>query len=343
MNKRWVTNPRTNVADQSTRRRDDRRRPPFLPFFLWIWLAYIDVKFWFLTVPAAIVLAMVGWHGADWLGGLRWAAYSAAALLALPFPAAAWVLVIRKIDADAHWRRLDRDETVAGLQLPAGSRIRFHDKAHASVDSIDLPYVTDILGMRLVGSLKRYDKWGDIDQVWSGTLAEDQPVNGLPCRARAVLCEKDTFVFDQDGIVQRCTLAAHDLLGLKLPPRTTVLERGNDNKPWRLLLPPDAGVYIPALATTAPPGVTLSVANDGRLEGIGSGHGQTIIVRGLPLNSMNFDLQGEQVVSELAEPFFVAGEMRQAGTGVRIDLPTGTLQFRARDADNETRPSCGAG
>jgi hypothetical protein len=313
------------MADRSTSRREDRRGPPFLPSFFWIWLAYMDVKFWFLTVPAAIVLAIVGWYGADWLGGLRWAMFGAVALLALPFPAAALVLVIRKIDADAHWRRLDRDETVAGLQLPAGSRIRFHDKAHASVDSIDLPHVTDILGMRLVGNLKRYDKWREVDQVWSGTLAEDQPVNGLPCRARAVLFEKDTFVFDKDGIVQRCTLAAHELLGLKLPPSTTVLERGNDNKPWKLLLPPDAGVYIPALATTAPPGVTLSVANDGRLEGIDSGHGQTIVVRGVPLNSMNFHLRGEQIVSELAEPFFFAGEMRPTGIEVRIDLSTGDV------------------
>ncbi len=320
------------MADRSTRRREDRRGPPVLPFFLWIWLAHLDVKFWFLTAPAAIALAMVGWHGADWLGGLRWAAFAAAALLALPFPAAALVLVIRKIDADAHWRALDCDETIAGLQLPAGSRIRFHDKAHTRVDSIDLPRVTDILGMRLVGSLKRYDKWRDVDQVWSGTLAEDQPVNGLPCHARAVLFEKDTFVFDKDGIVQRCTLAAHDLLGLKLPPRTTVLERGNDSKPWRLLLPPDAGLYIPALATMAPPGVTLLVANDGRLEGISSGHGQTIVVRGVPLNSANFHFQGEQIVSELAEPAFVASEMRQAGTGVRIDLHTGTLQFWTPDA-----------
>jgi hypothetical protein len=314
------------VADRSTRRREDRRGPPFLRLPLWFWLAIFDVKFWFVTIPAAIVLAIVGWYGADWLGGLRWAMFGAVALLALPFPAAAVIFVISKIDSAAYWRPLDRDETVSGLQLPAGSRIRFGDKAHSSVVSIDLPHVTDIRGMRLVGKLTRYDRWRDIGQVWSGTLAEDQRVDGLPCRAGDVGPDKDSFVFDKDGIVQRCTLAAaHELLGLKLPPGTTVMERGNDNKPWRLLLPPNADVDIPALATTAPPGVTLSVANDGRLEGISSGHEQTIVVRGVPLNSKNFHLQGEQVVSELAEPFFVAGEMRPAGTGVRIDLPTGNV------------------
>ena len=315
----------SNVADQSTRRSQDRRGPPFLRLPWWFWLAVLDVQFWFATIPAAIVMAIVGWYGAGWLGQLRFALLGAAALLVLPFAAAAVVLAARKVDEDARWRKLDRDATIADLALPAGSRIRFHDKAHAHVDSIDLPHVTDILGMRLVGRLKRYEKWGDLRQVWSGTLAGDQPVDGLPCLARAVLFERDTFVFDGDGVVHRCTLAAHGLLGLQLPPRTTVLERGNRNKPWRLLLPPDAGVFIPALATTAPPGVTLSIADDGRLTGIGSGHGQTIVVRSVPLNSRSFRLQGEQVVAELAEPFCIAGTMRPAGTAVRIDLPTGTV------------------
>jgi len=297
----------------------------------WVWLAIFDVEFWFVTIPAAIVLAIVGWYGADWLGGLRWAMFGAVVLLALPFPAAAVIFVIRKIHSAAHWRTLDRDETVAGLRLPAGSRIRFHDKAHSSIDSIDLPHVTDIRGMRLVGKLTWYDKWyDDIGPVWSGTLAEDQRLDGLPCRARALAWNKDGIVFDKDAAVQGCTLAApHELLGLTLPPGTTV-RRGNDNRPWYFLLPPDLGVDIPALATTAPPGVTLFVANDGRLERIDSGHGQTIVVRGVPLNSMNFRLQGDQVVSELAERFFVAGEMRPAGTGVRIDLPTGAVSVSGK-------------
>jgi hypothetical protein len=298
----------------------------------WFWLAVFDVQFWFVTIPAAIVLAVVGWYGALWLGGMRWVMFGAAVLLALPFPAAAVAIAIAEIiDSATYWRTLDRDETVAGLELPAGSRIRFGDKAHSTVSSIELPHVTDIRGMRLVGQLRRYSNWRDTHLIWSGTLADDQRVDGLPCRGGAVGPDKDSFVFNGDGSVQRCTLAAaHELFGLKLPPGTTIMGRGNDNKPWTLMLPPDAGVYIAALATTAPPGVTLSVASGGRLEGITSGHGQTIIVRGVPLNSKNFRLQGEQVVSELAEPFLVAGEMRSGGTEVRIDLPSGNVSVSGR-------------
>src|SRR5262249_55172062 len=89
-------------------------------------------------------------------------------------------------------------------------------------------------------------------------------------------------------------------------PNTTV-RRGNEEEPWSFLLS-TTGAYIPVLETRAPVGVTLDVGNDGRLVRIGSGHGQTIVVRGVPLNSKNFELQGEVVVSELADAFGVAGE-----------------------------------
>jgi hypothetical protein len=315
------------MADRSTGRREVRRGPPVVRLPRWFWLAFFDVRYWFVTIPAATILAIVAWFGDDWLGALRWPIFGAVVLLALPFPAVAVIFVIvfvvGKIRSAARRRTLDRDESVAGLELPAGSKIRFHDKAHVCVDSIDLPHVTDIRGMRLVGKLRRYDIWHDIGPVWRGTLAEDQCLDGLPCCARAPTWDEDGIVFDKDAVVQECTLAIrHELLGLNLPPGTTV-RRGNDNRPWYFLLPSDLGVDIPALATTTPPGVTLFVANDGRLERIDSGHGQTIVVRGVPLNSMNFRLLGEQVVSELAEPLVLAGEMRPAGTRVRVDLPTG--------------------
>jgi len=108
-------------------------------------------------------------------------------------------------------------------------------------------------------------------------------------------------------------------------PRGTTISRGNETRPWSVLLPANAGVYIAALATTAPPGVTLSIANDGRLVSIGSGHGQTIRVRGVPLNSKAFKVLGSIVASELAETFAIAGETLPAGTPVRIDLTTGTV------------------
>jgi hypothetical protein len=132
-------------------------------------------------------------------------------------------------------------------------------------------------------------------------------------------------------MVQSCERAAvHELLGFKLPTGTNV-KRGDATRPWVFGLPPDAGLPIPTLAATAPAGVTLSVADDGRVERISSGYGQTIVVRGVPLNSMNFYLRGDQVVAPLAEAFMVAGETRPADTGVRIDLSTGAVSLASKN------------
>jgi len=295
-----------------------------IDFPLSVWFVYLDIKFWLLTVPAAIVLILLGWRGTDWLRGFRWAAFGVAALLAMPFPTVATLAIIDQIRSArslaALQRTLDRGETVAGLPLSAGSRIQFRDKAHSSIVSIDLPNATNIRGVHVVGTLI----WRDFSHVWSGTLAEGQRLDGWPCGAGPV-------EFDNDGIVQNCELAAvHELLGFKLPPGTNVT-RGNANEPWAFHLPPDAGLPIPTLSATAPAGVTLWVAGDGRVERINSGYGQTIVVRGVPLNSMHFYLRGDQVVASLAEPFAVAGETRPAETGVRIDLSTGAISLASKN------------
>jgi len=287
----------------------------------WVWFIYFDVRFWFVSVPAAIALVLFGWCGADWL---RWVAFGTAALLALPFPIAGALVIFGEIraaiDLAALQRTLDRDETIAGMLLPAGSTISFRDKARTSVVSIELPRATDVLGLRVVGNVD----WNDYSHVWSGTLAEDQRVDGWPCRAGLV-------EFDERGVVQSCDLAAaHELLGFALP-RGAHVTRGSGDKPWAIRLPADAAMAVPALATTAPAGVTLSIASDGRVERITSGDGQTIVVRGVPLNSMNLYVRGDQVVAALATPFMVAGEMQPAETGVRIDLANGAVSLAGKN------------
>src|SRR5262249_25135171 len=156
-------------------------------------------------------------------------------------------------------------------------------------------------------------------QLWRATLAHDQHLDSWPCRAGDI-------EFDDSGVIQRCELATtHQFFDLALPAGTTVT-RGSADKPWSLMLPPgDVEVAIPTLATMVPAGVTLSVASDGRLLRITSGHGQTIVVRGVPLNSMNFYVRGSEVVAALATPFMISGAVEAAGTGVRIDLANGEI------------------
>ncbi|MDA9525304.1 hypothetical protein XI06_34605 [Bradyrhizobium sp. CCBAU 11434] len=286
---------------------------------------YAVVNNWFVTIPLALALAFSAWYGSPWIGGLRFVLIACAAFLALPFPAAGALYLYQSYDATKYWRTLETGETIADLPLPAGSKIQFADKAHSIVVLIELPQVTEILGMRLTGTLKPWKRQGNDVTHWGGDLHGYQIIDGLPCKGGPYANDRfGGVLFDKAGTLHRFTLGApHELLGLKLPDQTTI-RRGNDMEPWSFLLSASEA-YIPMLDTMAPVGVTLEVAGDGRLVRIRSGHGQTIVLRGVPLNSKSFEVVGGTVVSQLAEPFAVGGDMRPAGTPVRIGLDTGEM------------------
>ena len=291
-------------------------------FPFWVIAGYFVVVGWYVSVPAIVVLGLVGCF-VDMNRGWRVAAFGTAALLSAPFVVYAALAIIdnakyKRFQAEVH-RTLDQDETVTGLALPAGSDIYFTDKSRTQILSVRLPVVTDIRGVRVTETLM----WQDLNHVWQSTLAGDQIVGGFPCAAGFI-------TFDNDGAVYECKLAAaHPFLGFTLPPGTT-LTRGADQAHWNLHLPDNAGLVIPALATTAPAGATLHVTHDGRLESASSGNGATMVVRGVPLDSMNLFVRGDRVVAPLREPFAVAGEMRPADTAVSIDLTTGDVALAGK-------------
>jgi hypothetical protein len=101
----------------------------------------------------ALVLSVIAWYGGQWFGGLRWVLLAAVAALTLPFPAAAAIAIFQRLDATRYWRTLEHPEAIAGLSLPTGSELRFADKAQSILLSIELPYMTEIRGMRLTGPL----------------------------------------------------------------------------------------------------------------------------------------------------------------------------------------------
>jgi hypothetical protein len=292
-------------------------------FPFWFIAGYFVVVGWYVSVPAIVVLGLVGCF-VDIARGWRVAAFGTAALLSAPLVVYAVLTIIdnekyKRFQAELH-RTLDHDETVSGLALPAGSDIDFTDKSRTQIRSVDLPVVTDIRGVQVTGTLE----WQDFSHLWQGTLAGDQIVGGFPCAAGFI-------TFDNDGAVYECKLAAaHAFLGFALPPGTTVT-RGADQAHWNLHLPDNAGLVIPALAATAPPGAALHVTHDGRLESASSGNGATMVVRGVPLDSMHLYVRGDRVVAPLKEPFAVAGEMRPADTAVSIDLTTGDVALAGKN------------
>ena len=297
-----------------------------ISFPVWFIAGYVVVAGWYVSVPAIVVLGLVG-YAVDMARGWRAVAFGTAALLSAPFVACAVLAIIDNANsrrflahqAEVH-RTLDHDEAVAGLALPAGSDIDFTDKSRTQILSVRLPVVTGIHGVQVTGTLT----WQDFSHAWQATLAGDQIVGGFPCAAGLI-------TFDNDGAVHECKLAAaHPFLGFALPPGTMVT-RGADQMHWDLQLPDNAGLVIPALATTAPPGAALHVTHDGRLESASSGNGATMVVRGVPLDSMHLSVRGDRVVAPLKQPFSVAGEMRPKDTAVSIDLTTGDVALAGKN------------
>jgi hypothetical protein len=79
-----------------------------------------------------IALALAARYGAPWLGAMRWVLIAGVVLLALPFPAAALVVIYQTFDAIRYWRTLEVAETVGGLPVPAGSKVHYADKKHST-------------------------------------------------------------------------------------------------------------------------------------------------------------------------------------------------------------------
>jgi hypothetical protein len=277
------------------------------------WFAYWVVSYWFISVPGALGLAVLGRYGPRWLGRLRWLSLGAAALLTTPFLLAVMFALRDGIHSSSVRAELllalDHDEIVAGLPLPAGSKIWFEDAAHTAIESVELPRPANILGVAFNGRVW----WNVTAKSWNGTLAADQSINGWPCRSGPV-------EIDGEGMPRSCELAApYTLFGYELPTGTS-LSYSSVIDTWSFFIPEDKGLAIKKLSTTAPGGVSLLLTKDGRLKAINSGDGRTIVVHGVPLSTMNINVTDKAVMGVLAEPVVVDGARQPAGTAIRIDL-----------------------
>jgi hypothetical protein len=274
----------------------------------------LDFEYWPFIAPIVLGLMLLVWHGPKWLGRSRWVAPIIALPTAIPLALSAMYEVYKF----PLTRTLYHNEIVAGRLLPAGSRIRFRDWEHTYFEFIQLPRVTEIDGIPFTGTVS-YASGGDTPGRWYGTLAVDHMIDGWPCARGEITTRWGSKLLT-------CQLAtAHAFFDFELPASTTVyysnIYRRIDSYVdiWHLELPPDKGIAIKALSTTAPAGVALWVTGDGYLLSIRLRERQIIIVHGVPLRA-NIEVVGKGVVGEIAESFVVAGGPRPAGTRVSIDL-----------------------
>jgi hypothetical protein len=282
--------------------------------FRWVAVGLLVVMaiFDFFTMPIASGLTVFAVFGPKRLARFRWVAVGLMVVIVIGHGAMHEVR-----ERYVYGRKLDRDETVAGVPLPAGSRIRFEDTGFTTIDYIKLPRVTRVAGIPFTGTM-RFLHGGERPATWSGTLAADQNISGWPCQSG------EYVQIQLDGSLYTCRLAsAHTFFDYELPAGTAV-QHWMD---WYFDLPPDKGLAIKVLDTTAPPGIRIKIASDGRLKTIDPYHashrgdaGKTIVVRGYPLKAVDVEVSPESVTGQLAEPFTIGGVQQPAGTRITINL-----------------------
>ncbi len=296
-----------------------------LEFPPWVSLAFLGAQYWYALAPAVLALVGIGWFGRALPMALRYAAWSAAGLCAVPL-ALTLVLIVgdavgtaqRAAEERARQRTLAAGETVGTMLLPAGAVLTYSDETRRMVVSVALPRPTPVAGILLEGELHPVT-----EGEWYGVLAQDQVIGDWPCRA-------GDLWFTPEGAVTRCTLAAgHRLAGYDLPAGAEFSRNPATGGLEFQLSQDGSALRIAALGADLPPGGTLTLAADGALRRLHVPEWSRMAVAGVALHG-HVIFEGTGLTGELAEPTLVAGVMLPADTLVRLDPATGKVESTTR-------------
>jgi hypothetical protein len=138
---------------------------------------------------------------------------------------------------------LSQPRTVLDATLPAGTVVQWNDEARVDFRWLQLPRPTRVLGLMLTGSLQ------DDSQTrrWEGELAEDQTVEGWPCRKGDVQISYERALAD-------CILASDQKAHGLVVPAGTHLQFNPDYNTEDYLLPADRTMSMPDIGIVVPSG-----------------------------------------------------------------------------------------
>ena len=111
-------------------------------------------------------------------------------------PAAWWTYYLQTLTEHDQYRVLSKPEVVYGVALPAGAQVNYRKWARR-VQSASFRTPQTIQGVEYVDQVSFCGR-----RVCSGTLARDQEIQRLPCRAQTVVAYSETT-----GRLAECTLA----------------------------------------------------------------------------------------------------------------------------------------
>ena len=149
------------------------------------------------------------------------AGYIVAAIWLLP--AACWTYYLQIFTEQDRYRVLSKTEVVYGISLPAGAQISYRRWARRLL-WVNFRTPQTIQDVEYVNQVNFCDR-----HVCSGTLARDQEIEGIPCRAQTEIQFSPTTTH-----LTECTLS-HQLIqgGLTFPAGTPIRIGPNGNPATR--------------------------------------------------------------------------------------------------------------
>lgn len=134
-------------------------------------------------------------------------------LVVWSIPAAIWLYYLIVFTERDQYRTLLKPEVVYGVPLPAGSQVNFRRWARR-VQWATLPKPQAIQGVEYTVEVSICGR-----RVCSGTLARDQDIQGLPCRAQT-----EIHYSDKTGDLTWCTVSRPSIRqGVTWPAGTTMI------------------------------------------------------------------------------------------------------------------------
>lgn len=233
--------------------------------------------YWPVTLGLAALFAVLAWKRRGIPRVLLGAASVAAVALCAGLPL---YFGLEEASNRASAARQDREyapfpaaRTVDGLDLPAGTRVRYHHFGAHHLSQVDLPGPTPLLGAVLSGHL-------DFDTLdhWAGALPFAQTIEGVPCAAGLVVLSTGAF-----HLVQCDTSAPYRVPLFIVPKGTTVWhEPGDGSRSYRLPAGPD--IVLRDYQTRLPAFTELTLYSDGSPQSASNQRSEPLIVSGIPLN-----------------------------------------------------------
>lgn len=228
-------------------------------------------------------------------------------------PSMPWLYYLQVLTEQDRYRTLSESTVMYGVPLPAGAQVNYRRWARR-VQGATLPKPQTIDGVEYVAQVTFCGR-----RVCSGTLARDQEIQGLPCRAQT-----EIRYSEQAGVVTACTIARPFLRqGVEWPAGTTFA-----SGPVNSYLLPAGAQPVPVKGLLVHCGLTVELTPGGQVSEIHRNQSRpaadTLLeVGGILLKSdeYRFSPDGKIAGGVLARAAVIDGKLTRAGEAVTIPRP----------------------